>query len=799
MAARRGRSGAAVPADGGTIDTELPGAAETRAFARGEHRDPAALTQFKRALAQSLPPAAAADEYRRQLDLPDSCRFTWRPIAGLREVAAAEAATFHEIAAGGEPLVAPSPQIIGGGNRHPLAGMTRSLYVACLLDARVCGRSAFVDYGGRALIDAEQHERQGVGDRLDCDPAVVAATEEAVCLLGAADAAGEIEIEDAFCLLGPHSWRFGAWLQEYLGKYVAATMARALPPVPVLIDADLPPRHRQALAAMLRHGAGIIELPPLRAARVRRLWCAASPAYSPLATERGGGFAWDLLAAAPARLAPIRAEMVRRAVPPAPAAEAGGLLFLAGDPKARHDLANLSTLAANAAARGFRVVDPGTLDFMGQVALVRGGSLIAGAAPEAMDLACFARPGTKLCLLHGADTAPLPIWNGFLADSGLDITVLAGADADPAQPGTYRIDAAALCGVLEGWRADGASAAIAAAPGLQEPPPAPWRAAPRRDDRPLVSVLCVAYRQERFVREAVRSILAQSYAPLDIVILDDASPDATGDMIADELAHHPGRNDVRFMRNPRNLGFFGNVRKGLSVARGEFVVVFCGDDIMMPLMVEKMVAAWREADVSLVTANAAYIDSDGNDLHRFYTDPTGSYDDSFEALARNGYNAVCFGAAIGFERRLFLEFGYPPEFLAVEDIMLPFYAYLAKGARYVPEPLIHYRVHADNDSLGLRRERAGPIEKLLVEAEMYSVHLVHSVEMAAELERRRARDPVRFGRIAERIRPLLAEQRNAMTGRLVETRMKLATLGVTRLIAPAVATGVGAEIVAPNS
>jgi hypothetical protein len=185
------------------------------------------------------------------------------------------------------------------------------------------------------------------------------------------------------------------------------------------------------------------------------------------------------------------------------------------------------------------------------------------------------------------------------------------------------------------------------------------------DQRPLVSVILVTYQHEKFIRTAVRSLLAQTYSPLDVIILDDASPDTTATAAAAELAANPGQQVIRFVRNPQNLGFFANTRKGLSMARGDFVIVFCGDDVMLPNMVENMVETWRRYDVSLVTANVAYIDTEGADLHRFHTGEL--YDDTFETLARDGANSVCFGAAMGFERDLYLEFGYPPDYLTAED------------------------------------------------------------------------------------------------------------------------------------
>src|SRR6266567_3791977 len=106
---------------------------------------------------------------------------------------------------------------------------------------------------------------------------------------------------------------------------------------------------------------------------------------------------------------------------------------------------------------------------------------------------------------------------------------------------------------------------------------------------PLVSIVYLTYRHEKFALDALRSVLAQTYPMLDIIILDDASPDGTADIIAAELAKHRNRIDIRFVRNDQNLGTSANELKGLSLTQGDFIIPFDGDDIMLPTMVEKMV------------------------------------------------------------------------------------------------------------------------------------------------------------------------------------------------------------------
>jgi glycosyltransferase involved in cell wall biosynthesis len=297
---------------------------------------------------------------------------------------------------------------------------------------------------------------------------------------------------------------------------------------------------------------------------------------------------------------------------------------------------------------------------------------------------------------------------------------------------------------------------------------------------PLVSIVYVTYEQEKFALDALRSVLAQTYPMLDIIILDDASPDGTADIIAAELAKHRNRIDLRFIRNDQNLGAGNNTRKGLALTEGEFIIMFSGDDIMLPTMVEKMVAVWREADASLVTANACYIDAAGRELGRFSHNPTEPYDETFETLARHGGNAVCFGAAMGFERSLYDKFGLPPDYLGASDIILPFYAYLAKGARFIPEPLLKYRITGRNSSMTLQYERSkSPRDKLLIWEEDRYLHLAHALLMISELERLRQSDPSRYADIERRIRPLLTASVYETASQMVEARIKLDDMGVT--------------------
>src|SRR5215203_2045884 len=146
---------------------------------------------------------------------------------------------------------------------------------------------------------------------------------------------------------------------------------------------------------------------------------------------------------------------------------------------------------------------------------------------------------------------------------------------------------------------------------------------------------------------------------------------------------------------------------------------------------------------------------------------------SFETLVRDGSNACCFGASIGFERELYETFGLPPSYLEACDIMLPFYAHLLKGARFVPRPLLRYRVHAKNSALSLRAERAGGLDRLELVERMLGNHLANAVLMQQEVNRLQVTMPSRYRDLEGRIAPLIATQIAEFAKKLVNARIEI--------------------------
>jgi len=97
---------------------------------------------------------------------------------------------------------------------------------------------------------------------------------------------------------------------------------------------------------------------------------------------------------------------------------------------------------------------------------------------------------------------------------------------------------------------------------------------------PLVSFAIPSYNHEKYVGEMLDSCLAQTYPNIEVVIVDDASPDGSRKIIEDYVRRYPGI--VRAEFNSTNLGPALTARKAVRLTRGEFIAGIGSDDVSLP-------------------------------------------------------------------------------------------------------------------------------------------------------------------------------------------------------------------------
>jgi glycosyltransferase involved in cell wall biosynthesis len=130
--------------------------------------------------------------------------------------------------------------------------------------------------------------------------------------------------------------------------------------------------------------------------------------------------------------------------------------------------------------------------------------------------------------------------------------------------------------------------------------------------KPHVSIGLTVFNGEKYLSQAIESMLAQSFPDLEIIVADNCSTDGTGE-IARGFAACDGR--VRYHRQPRNLGLAGNHNSVFGLARGEYFKWAANDDLLRPTYVERCVEALdHHPDVVLAYPRTQFIDADGNSL-----------------------------------------------------------------------------------------------------------------------------------------------------------------------------------------
>lgn len=210
---------------------------------------------------------------------------------------------------------------------------------------------------------------------------------------------------------------------------------------------------------------------------------------------------------------------------------------------------------------------------------------------------------------------------------------------------------------------------------------------------PAVSVCMPVYNGERYLREAVDSILNQSFGDFELLILDGGSTDGSAAVLQDYAARDPR---VRLTSRP-GMGLTASLNEMLDQARGEFIARMDADDISLPDRLERQVQYLRgHPECVLVGSAALVIDSEGDPLSVWFTKTTHESLDAQNLDMRLLESSLCHPAVM-MRREVVLDLGrYDPSCQVAEDLEL--WLRLAERGRLanLPEPLLKYRFHGSN-------------------------------------------------------------------------------------------------------
>ncbi|QNR22804.1 glycosyltransferase [Croceimicrobium hydrocarbonivorans] len=202
---------------------------------------------------------------------------------------------------------------------------------------------------------------------------------------------------------------------------------------------------------------------------------------------------------------------------------------------------------------------------------------------------------------------------------------------------------------------------------------------------PLVSVYITNYNYERFIRESIESVLAQSLQDFELIIIDDGSTDASRDII-EEYRERP-EVTIIYQQN-KGLNITNNV--AMRVAKGKYLMRLDADDYLVPEALEKMVAPLEaDPELGLVFPDYYYVDAEG---HITGEERRHNFEKEVSLYDQPAHGA-CTIIRLSFLKKIG---GYNESFTCQDgyDLWLKFIIHYS--VKNVNEPLFYYRRHGSN-------------------------------------------------------------------------------------------------------
>jgi Glycosyltransferase 61 len=312
-------------------------------------------------------------------------------LTSLHDYAREHAHEYQEIIPA-KPVHMSSPELFGEEPGPGISGVARSFFACVLRDVVVTSKSNFLLAGTRVLMDYQGEELGFAPLWFDLDPGVLAADGTTLTMLRHDEVGREPRLDEALSLVGMYTYNYAHWIIEKLFKVLACMDRPGFESVPILIDEQMQPAHREMLELFLGPGHPIVVLPAGASVEVSRLWALSGVVYwpgcevpgsTPLPHEELGD-------------AEALAGLLRRIEPRLQTLDGqdrtARILFTRKDDR----LENREEVERWFEELGWLVVDQADLPFADQVRLTRSAGTVVVVDGAARCGVLFARPGLRI-------------------------------------------------------------------------------------------------------------------------------------------------------------------------------------------------------------------------------------------------------------------------------------------------------------------------------------------------------------------------------------------------------------------
>jgi glycosyltransferase involved in cell wall biosynthesis len=210
---------------------------------------------------------------------------------------------------------------------------------------------------------------------------------------------------------------------------------------------------------------------------------------------------------------------------------------------------------------------------------------------------------------------------------------------------------------------------------------------------PLISIIIPVYQHAKFLNECIESAINQTYSNIEIIIIDDHSPDSAVQDILQEYRHHP---NVRLFLNSKNEGISATQNRALLESRGQIIAFLDCDDYLAPEAVSSSISHWKENTIYTHSARVN-IDENGREINRI----------CFQQLPRKDYFSENLTSMYAthfkmIRRDVFSRLGlFDPRFDYAQDydfLMRAAAHYPTESFSYIPQFLYFHRLHGNQNT-----------------------------------------------------------------------------------------------------
>lgn len=126
----------------------------------------------------------------------------------------------------------------------------------------------------------------------------------------------------------------------------------------------------------------------------------------------------------------------------------------------------------------------------------------------------------------------------------------------------------------------------------------------------LVSIIIPVYKVELYIERCLLSVINQVYSDIEIILVDDCTPDSSMQIISEIVSNISFKGDIRYVKHTKNRGLSAARNSGIEIAKGEYIYFLDSDDEITPDCIQLLVEQCQVNKVDFVIGNYSVIGSD---------------------------------------------------------------------------------------------------------------------------------------------------------------------------------------------